>query len=58
LLRSDRGIRYTAECQNISYIHTYACVQKGRTKSVACRYFTIEVKVMGRKIRKYVQISP
>jgi len=25
-------------------------VQKGRTKSVACRYLTIEVKVMGKKI--------
>jgi len=36
LLRSDRGIRYKAESQNISYIHTYICMCAKRTDKI-CR---------------------
>jgi len=39
LLRSDRGIRYKAECQNISCIHTYihmhVCKKDGQILSRA-----------------------
>jgi len=34
LLRNDRGIRYKAECQNISYIHTYICMCAKRTHKI------------------------
>jgi len=39
------------------YIHIHVCI-KQRTNSVACRYVTIEVKVIEKKMGKYLQIIP